>query len=286
MARAATLCTRLRGAQAQLAALPAFASAARFGEGVPDLSDAVAEAVSTAREDMPAAVDFCVCFVAAPHAKGSFDPVVPLCQALLPPGALPAAAAPARSLPGGHAYAGGFAPGPHPAAVPPRLPRPGTLVVGCCARGLFGLQDGAPAELDPSQKGKCGATVLLGRLPGCAVRSFQGPPPGGWAAGASHAWLGLEAAATPEQPPLEPLGCLLLAHPSADRDLLACLDGLQAAFPRLLVTGAQQAGAAAGAGQGRRVQVPHRCAPGLPSCQPPHQPCGPAACCSHPLQAA
>lgn len=90
--------------------------------------------------------------------------------------------------------------------------------------------------------------VLLGRLPGCAVRAFAASdcPEGLDGEAACRAWLGLPPAVEgEEEPELEPVSCLLLVHSSAGGDVYDCLDGLQAAFPRMLVTGEGGAGGAA-----------------------------------------
>lgn len=81
--------------------------------------------------------------------------------------------------------------------------------------------------------------MLLGRLPGCTVRTFAaGNCPEGWRSEAAcRAWLGLAEPAAEEEAALTPLSCLLLAHPSAADTVYDCLDGLQAGFPRMLVTG-------------------------------------------------
>ncbi len=99
----------------------------------------------------------------ARRARGA-DPLaglVPLCQELLPPGEPPAGDSACWRCPantpdplrcrGVHAF---------PEALPPRdAPgHAGTLVVGCCGRGLFGVQGGAPVELDPSEAGRRGAS--------------------------------------------------------------------------------------------------------------------------------
>lgn len=90
--------------------------------------------------------------------------------------------------------------------------------------------------------------VLLGRLPGCAVRAFAASdcPEGLDGEAACRAWLGLPPAAEGEEElELDPLSCLLLVHSSAGGNVYDCLDGLQAAFPRMLVTGGGGAGGAA-----------------------------------------
>lgn len=80
--------------------------------------------------------------------------------------------------------------------------------------------------------------MLLGRLPGCAVRAFAASTcPQGWGnEAACRTWLGQPAAAA-KGDALDPLSCLLLVHSSAGGDVYECLDGLQAAFPSMLVTG-------------------------------------------------
>lgn len=219
VARCGTLCKRLRALQAQLAGLPAFAAAATIeGAEEQSLEDAVTGAVAAALHQMPAAVDFCICFVATPGRSAAdqqaLQQVVPWCQARLPAGA---------------------------------------VVVGCTGRGLFGVQDGRPVELDPQpqrgQRAQRAATVLLGRLPGYTTRAFAAAScPQGWSSEAScRAWLGLPArdAAEEEEEALEPLSCLLLAHSSAGGDVYDCLDGLHDAFPHMLVTG----GIASGVGE-------------------------------------
>ncbi|PRW45354.1 FIST N domain [Chlorella sorokiniana] len=217
VARCATLCKRLQTLQGQLAGLPAFAAAATI-EGAEEQSveDAVTGAVSAALHQMPAAVDFCLCFVATPGRSAAdreaLRQVVAWCQARLPAG---------------------------------------TVVVGCTGRGLFGVQGGLPVELDPQpqrgERAKRAATVLLGRLPGCAVRAFAAPNcPQGWQSEAAcRAWLGLAGLDAAEAVALDPISCLLLAHSSAGGDVYDCLDGLQVALPHMLVTG----GIASGVGE-------------------------------------
>lgn len=91
VARCATLCKRLRALQAQLDGLPAFAAAATIeGAEEQSLEDAVIGAVTAALQQMPAAVDFCLCFVATPGRSAAdqqaLQQVVPWCQARLPAG--------------------------------------------------------------------------------------------------------------------------------------------------------------------------------------------------------
>lgn len=91
VARCGTLCKRLRALQAQLAGLPAFAAAATIeGAEEQSLEDAVTGAVTAALHQMPAAVDFCLCFVATPGRSAAdqqaLQQVVPWCQARLPAG--------------------------------------------------------------------------------------------------------------------------------------------------------------------------------------------------------
>ncbi|KAL4437786.1 hypothetical protein ABPG77_005698 [Micractinium sp. CCAP 211/92] len=203
--RAATLCRRLRHAQQQLAALPAFASAAVLDSGK-EVGECVRGAVTEALAAMPAAVDVCLLFVARGargRARGA-DPLaglVPLCQELLPPG---------------------------------------TPVVGCCGRGLFGVQGGAPVELDPSEAGRRGASVLLCRLPDAQLRTFaaQDAPAGGWAsAEAVRSWLGLGPGDAP------PTSCLLFTQPSVGEAVHDCVAGVGAALPDMLLTGGISSGA-------------------------------------------
>lgn len=205
VARAATLCRRLRHVQQQLAALPAFASAAVI-EDDQEVEECVRGAVKEALAAMPAAVDVCLLFVAGGQSgrargAGPLAGLVPLCQGLLPPGA---------------------------------------LVVGCCGRGLFGVQAGAAVELDPSQAKWKGASVLLGRLPGSRLRAFaaEDAPAGGWASPeACRPWLGLGPGDVP------PAVCLLFAHPSAGGQLPDGVEGLGAAFPGMVLTGGISSGA-------------------------------------------
>ncbi|KAL4443953.1 hypothetical protein ABPG75_011690 [Micractinium tetrahymenae] len=203
VARAATLCRRLRHAQQQLSALPAFASAAVLEEQ--EVEECVCSAVKEALAAMPATVDVCLLFVAGGASGRGRDAeplagLVPLCQTLLPPGA---------------------------------------LVVGCCGRGLFGVQGGAAVELDPSQARHKGASVLLGRLPGCQLRAFaaRGPPAGGWASKeACRAWLGLGFLDP------APASCLLFAHGSAGGHVHNCVEAMGAALPQMVLTGGISSG--------------------------------------------
>ncbi|PSC69328.1 FIST C domain [Micractinium conductrix] len=212
VACAATLCRRLRWAQQELSALPAFAAAAATGDTDDSISELVAAAVRDAREQMHAAIDVCIVFVAgALRGRGdaqALHSVVEECQALLPPG---------------------------------------TLVLGCCGRGLFGVERGQPVEIDPSERQARGASVLLGRMPGCVLRAFAAreAPKGGWSSeSACSAWLGLQEAGAAAGPGanLQPLSCLIFPHSSAGQDVHGCIEGLQAAYPHMLVTGGISSG--------------------------------------------
>lgn len=63
---------------------------------------------------------------------------------------------------------------------------------------------------------------------------------GGWSSEAAcSAWLGLQEAGAAAGPGanLQPLSCLIFPHSSAGQDVHGCIEGLQAAYPHMLVTG-------------------------------------------------
>jgi hypothetical protein len=183
--------------------------------------------------------------------------------------------------------------------------------VGCCGRGLFGIEEGAPVEIDPAERKRkqaasgeatrkilscnmadpstisffkkavclccCSASGAHARKRGAGFCRQQGStrwagafgrrictwtadscvaaltwrvcvPAGTRLQKSYRAWLGLgdqaDAGGSGQAVPragssagLDPVSCLLFAHPAAGNDLLGCLAGLQNAFKDLAITG-------------------------------------------------
>lgn len=113
------------------------------------------------------------------------------------------------------------------------------VLSGCCRRYLFDLGSARSTDHQQSLSSLPWLAVLLGRMPGCAVRSFAARD-GGWASEAEcRAWMGLQAGQQEgeAEQQLDPVSCLLFAHPSTGSAVYDCLGGLQAAFPKMLVAG-------------------------------------------------
>ena len=163
--------------------------------------------------------------------------VVEECQALLPPGEPAAAGAPAGDPGAAAAWCrchghGGCLLTPLPSCFPcclaPRCSHAawhpaGTLVLGCCGRGLFGVERGQPVEIDPSERqarGASGGLALIQMRSNSALQQHKGAPQmriaGRAGSGGSRSLPGWDPA-SPRREALLPAGCVRDVAPRACR---------------------------------------------------------------------